>query len=148
MKKIILLIFIFINICFFNLKEEVTTNVSLVINDNSFNIYTLITKTNTKNILKYINSDIKIINIYPKIKTNYNNNLKNYVYKFTVTTNQNNINLFTNEYRKLLIENNYVRDANLISFNGIDILKIDIHTNETNLLKLLSTNKFELKNKY
>lgn len=146
MKKIILLIFIFINVLLLSLNEEKTKNVSLVVSDNSFNLYTLNTKLNTKNILNYINDDIRIINIYPKTKTIYNNNLKKYVYKFTVTTNQNNINLFTNEYRKLLIKNNYTKEANLISFNGIDIIKIDIHTNEFNLLKLLKTNKFKLEN--
>lgn len=145
MKKIIVLIFIFINLLLLNFKEEKIEDVSLVINDNSFDMYTLNTNINTKNILKYLNDDIKIINIYPKVRTNYNNNLKKYVYKFTVTTNQNNINLFTNEYRKLLIKNNYTKEANLISFNGIEIEKIDIHTNQNNLIRLLNTNKFKLK---
>ena len=91
-----------------------------------------------KNILNYINEEIKIIAIYPKTK------LTSYVYTFTNSTNQNNLILFTNEYRNLLRNNNYNKEANLISFNGIEIDKIIVSTTANNIERLLKTNKFIL----
>lgn len=140
MKKILLIIFIFINIFFINYQVEDTNKVSLVVNDNSYNLYKLYTNLITKNILNYINSEIKIITIYPKI----NSKIENYSYSFTNSSNENNIALFTNEYRNLLKKYNYIKEANLISFNGIKINKIIISTNEKNLDILLKTNKFVL----
>lgn len=140
MKKILLIIFIFINIFFINYQIEDTNKVSLVVNDNSYNLYKLYTNLTTKNILNYVNSEIKIITIYPKI----NSKIENYSYSFTNSSNENNIALFTNEYRNLLKKYNYIKEANLISFNGIKINKIIISTNEKNLYILLKTNKFVL----
>ena len=67
-----------------------------------------------------------------------------YSYKFTTANNKSNINLFINEYRRLLINNNYINDANMISFKGIDIEKIKVSTNEKNIVNLLKTKKFTL----
>ena len=138
MKKLLLVIFLIINIFFINYKVENTDLKVVAINDNTYKLYKLNTKLTTKNILNYINEEIKIIAIYPKTK------LVNYVYTFTNSTNQNNLTLFTNEYRNLLRNNNYNKDANLISFNGIEIDKIIVSTTANNIEILLKTNKFIL----
>jgi len=143
MKKTLFLLFIVFNLYVMGQRKEITES-TYVINDNIFDIYKLNTNLNTKNILNYINEEIDIIAIFPKIKNNYNFELKKYVYSFTLTTNQNNINLFTNQYRNLLIENNYYREANLISFDGIYIDKIVIYTNQNIVNKLINTGKFSL----
>lgn len=143
MKKIIFFI-IAILLLFSYKKNENTELVSNNIEDNVFDIYLLKTNISTKEILKYINNEIQIIEIYPKIKLNYNLNLKKYSYKFTTANNKSNINLFINEYRRLLINNNYINDANMISFKGIDIEKIKVSTNEKNIVNLLKTKKFTL----
>lgn len=143
MKKTLFLVFIIFNLYIVGLRKEITES-TYVINDNMFDIYKLSTNLNTKNILNYITEEIDIIAIFPKIKNNYNSELKKYVYSFTLTTNQNNINLFTNQYRNLLIENNYYREANLISFDGIYIDKIIIYTNPNSVNKLINTGKFSL----
>lgn len=138
MKKLLLVIFLIINIFFINYKVENTDLKVVAINDNAYKLYKLNTKLTTKNILNYINEEIKIIAIYPKTK------LVNYVYTFTNSTNQNNLTLFTNEYRNLLRNNNYNKEANLISFNGIEIDKIIVSTTANNIERLLKTNKFIL----
>lgn len=138
MKKLLLVIFLIINIFFINYKVENTDLKVVAINDNTYKLYKLNTKLTTKNILNYINEEIKIIAIYPKTK------LANYVYTFTNSTNQNNLILFTNEYRNLLRSNNYNKEANLISFNGIEINKIIVSTTANNIERLLKTNKFIL----
>lgn len=138
MKKLLLVIFLIINIFFINYKVENTDLKVVAINDNTYKLYKLNTKLMTKNILNYINEEIKIIAIYPKTK------LTSYVYTFTNSTNQNNLILFTNEYRNLLRNNNYNKEANLISFNGIEIDKIIVSTTANNIERLLKTNKFIL----
>lgn len=138
MKKLLLVIFLIINIFFINYKVENTDLKVVAINDNTYKLYKLNTKLTTKNILNYINEEIKIIAIYPKTK------LTSYVYTFTNSTNQNNLILFTNEYRNLLRNNNYNKEANLISFNGIEIDKIIVSTTANNIERLLKTNKFVL----
>lgn len=138
MKKLLLVIFLIINIFFINYKVENTDLKVVAINDNTYKLYKLNTKLTTKNILNYINEKIKIIAIYPKTK------LANYVYTFTNSNNQNNLTLFTNEYRNLLRKNNYNKEANLISFNGIEIDKIIVSTTSNNIERLLKTNKFML----
>ena len=138
MKKLLLVIFLIINIFFINYKVENTDLKVVSINDNTYKLYKLNTKLTTKNILNYINEEIKIIAIYPKTK------LASYVYTFTNSTNQNNLILFTNEYRNLLRNNNYNKEANLISFNGIEIDKIIVSTTANNIERLLKTNKFIL----
>ncbi|MCI5835662.1 MAG: hypothetical protein MR227_03095 [Firmicutes bacterium] len=138
MKKLLLVIFLIINIFFINYKVENTDLKVVAINDNTYKLYKLNTKLTTKNILNYINEEIKIIAIYPKTK------LTSYVYTFTNSTNQNNLILFTNEYRNLLRNNNYNKEANLISFNGIEIDKIIVSTTANNIERLLKTNKFIL----
>lgn len=138
MKKLLLVIFLIINIFFINYKVENTDLKVVAINDTTYKLYKLNTKLTTKNILNYINEEIKIIAIYPKTK------LVNYVYTFTNSTNQNNLTLFTNEYRNLLRNNNYNKEANLISFNGIEINKIIVSTTANNIERLLKTNKFIL----
>ena len=143
MKKTLFLLFVIFNLYIMGQRKEITES-TYVINDNIFDIYKLSTNLNTKNILNYITEEIDIIVIFPKTKSNYNSELKKYVYSFTLTTNQNNINLFTNQYRNLLIENNYYRDANLISFDGIYIDKIVIYTNQNSVNKLINTGKFSL----
>lgn len=143
MKKTLFLVFVIFNLYVMGQRKEITES-TYVINDNIFDIYKLSTNLNTKNILNYITEEIDIIAIFPKIKNNYNSELKKYVYSFTLTTNQNNINLFTNQYRNLLIENNYYREANLISFDGIYIDKIIIYTNPNSVNKLINTGKFSL----
>lgn len=143
MKKIIFFI-IAILLLFSYKKNENTQLISNNIEDNVFDIYLLKTNINTKEIFKYINNEIQIIEIYPKIKLNYNLNLKKYSYKFTTANNKSNINLFINEYRRLLINNNYINDANMVGFKGIDIEKIKVSTNEKNIVNLLKTKKFTL----
>ena len=138
MKKLLLVIFLIINIFFINYKVENTDLKVVAINDNTYKLYKLNTKLTTKNILNYINEEIKIIAIYPKTK------LTSYVYTFTNSTNKNNLILFTNEYRNLLRNNNYNKEANLISFNGIEIDKIIVSTTANNIERLLKTNKFIL----
>lgn len=138
MKKLLLVIFLIINIFFINYKVENIDLKVVAINDNTYKLYKLNTKLTTKNILNYINEEVKIIAIYPKTK------LANYVYTFTNSTNQNNLILFTNEYRNLLRKNNYNKEANLISFNGIEIDKIIVSTTSNNIERLLKTNKFML----
>ena len=138
MKKLLLVIFLIINIFFINYKVENTDLKVVAINDNTYKLYKLNTKLTTKNILNYINEEIKIIAIYPKTK------LTSYIYTFTNSTNQNNLILFTNEYRNLLRNNNYNKEANLISFNGIEIDKIIVSTTANNIERLLKTNKFIL----
>ena len=138
MKKLLLVIFLIINIFFINYKVENIDLKVVAINDNTYKLYKLNTKLTTKNILNYINEEIKIIAIYPKTK------LTSYVYTFTNSTNQNNLILFTNEYRNLLRNNNYNKEANLISFNGIEIDKIIVSTTANNIERLLKTNKFIL----
>ena len=138
MKKLLLVIFLIINIFFINYKVENTDLKVVAINDNTYKLYKLNTKLTTKNILNYINEEIKIIAIYPKTK------LTSYVYTFTNSTTQNNLILFTNEYRNLLRNNNYNKEANLISFNGIEIDKIIVSTTANNIERLLKTNKFIL----
>lgn len=139
MKKILFIIFI-LSLIFMNYKVDSVSEVNLT-TDNYFDLYRINTNLTTKNILNYINKEIKIIAIYPKVK---NNKLQNYVYTFSNTTNENNINLFINEYRSLLNKNNYIKEASLISFNGIEISKIIVSTNESNLRLLLETNRFSL----
>ena len=77
MKKLLLVIFLIINIFFINYKVENTDLKVVAINDNTYKLYKLNTKLTTKNILNYINEEIKIIAIYPKTK------LTSYVYTFT-----------------------------------------------------------------
>lgn len=144
MKKIILLLLILINLFLLNITKETTKTISLAVSENVFDIYKLKTVLSTKNVLDYMNNKTKIIAIFPKVKSNYHNDVKSYYYTFTLATNQSNIHLFVNEYRNLLNKYNYVKDANLINFNGVNIDRIVLYTDEYNLERLLSTNKFSL----
>ena len=60
MKKLLLVIFLIINIFFINYKVENTDLKVVAINDNTYKLYKLNTKLTTKNILNYINEEIKI----------------------------------------------------------------------------------------
>lgn len=139
MKKIVLLAFsLFLVFVFYSNSQEKT---SLVFNeeeyiDNYDHEYFYVTskdiQLNTNNLNDYFsNYDIRVMGIYPNLDKIYDNNLKNRLgyYSFSQLYNTNiNVNNFTNRYVGLLKNNNYIEEANMVYFDGINIDKILIYS--------------------
>lgn len=138
MKKIFLLVFTFVLVFIFYSNNIEKT--SLVFNEidyinNYDNEYFYITskkiQLNTNNLNNYFNdSDIKIMGIYPNTNKIYDKNIKqkiNYYSFSSLYSNRVNINNFTNKYVSVLKNNNYIDEANLVYFDGINIDKVLVY---------------------
>ncbi len=139
MKKFVLLVFsLFLAFIFYSNYQEKT---SLVFNeaeyiDNYDHEYFYVTskniELNTNNLDDYFSDfDIKIMGIYPNLNKIYNDDLKKRLsyYSFSqLYNNRININNFTNKYVSLLKNNNYIEEANMVYFDGIDIDKVLIYS--------------------
>ena len=138
MKKIFLLVFTFVLVfIFYSNNVEKTL---LVFNETDYinnydNEYFYITskkiQLNTNNLNNYFNdSDIKIMGIYPNTSKIYDKNIKqkiNYYSFSSLYSNRVNINNFTNKYVSVLKNNNYIDEANLVYFDGINIDKVLVY---------------------
>lgn len=138
MKKIFLLVFTFVLVFIFYSNNIEKT--SLVFNETDYinnydNEYFYITskkiQLNTNNLNNYFNDpDIKIMGIYPNTNKIYDKNIKqkiNYYSFSSLYSNRVNINNFTNKYVSVLKNNNYIDEANLVYFNGINIDKVLVY---------------------
>ena len=138
MKKIFLLVFIFVLVFIFYSNNIEKT--SLVFNETDYinnydNEYFYITskkiQLNTNNLNNYFNDpDIKIMGIYPNTNKIYDKNIKqkiNYYSFSSLYSNRVNINNFTNKYVSVLKNNNYIDEANLVYFDGINIDKVLVY---------------------
>ena len=138
MKKIFLLVFTFVLVFIFYSNNIEKT--SLVFNETDYinnydNEYFYITskkiQLNTNNLNNYFNdSDIKIMGIYPNTSKIYDKNIKqkiNYYSFSSLYSNRVNINNFTNKYVSVLKNNNYIDEANLVYFDGINIDKVLVY---------------------
>lgn len=138
MKKIFLLVFTFLLVFIFYSNNIEKT--SLVFNESDYinnydNEYFYITskkiQLNTNNLNDYFNDfDIKIMGIYPNTNKIYDKNIKqkiNYYSFSSLYSNKVNINNFTNNYVSILKNNNYIDEANLVYFDGINIDKILVY---------------------
>lgn len=157
MKKFYLLAFAILLVFLFYSKEELNT--SLVFNENEYidnydNDYFYVSSKkitlNTNNLNNYFNdSDIKIIGLYPNLDKIYDENLKkklNYFSYSSLYDNQTNINNFTNKYVSILKNNNYMDEANLVYFEGINIDKVLIYAPYNSIyLHDLNYNTFDYK---
>ena len=138
MKKVFLLVFMCMLVFLFYSKVE--NNTALVFKeeyiDNYDHEYFYVTskniQLNTNNLDEYFSYfDIKIMGIYPNLDKIYIDNLKNKLsyYSFSqLYSNRININNFINKYVGLLKNNNYIEEANMVYFNGIDINKVLIYS--------------------
>lgn len=138
MKKIFLLVFTFVLVFLFYSNNIEKT--SLVFNESDYinnydNEYFYITskkiQLNTNNLNNYFtDSDIKIMGIYPNTNKIYDKNIKQKIdyYSFSsLYSNRVNINNFTNKYVSVLKNNNYIDEANLVYFDGINIDKVLVY---------------------
>lgn len=138
MKKIFLLVFTFVLVFLFYSNNIEKT--SLVFNETDYinnydNEYFYITskkiQLNTNNLNNYFNDpDIKIMGIYPNTNKIYDKNIKqkiNYYSFSSLYSNRVNINNFTNKYVSVLKNNNYIDEANLVYFDGINIDKVLVY---------------------
>ena len=138
MKKIFLLVFTFVLVFIFYSNNIEKT--SLVFNESDYinnydNEYFYITskkiQLNTNNLNNYFNDpDIKIMGIYPNTNKIYDKNIKqkiNYYSFSSLYSNRVNINNFTNKYVSVLKNNNYIDEANLVYFDGINIDKVLVY---------------------
>lgn len=138
MKKIFLLVFTFVLVFIFYSNNIEKT--SLVFNESDYinnydNEYFYITskkiQLNTNNLNNYFtDSDIKIMGIYPNTNKIYDKNIKqkiNYYSFSSLYSNRVNINNFTNKYVSVLKNNNYIDEANLVYFDGINIDKVLVY---------------------
>lgn len=138
MKKIFLLVFTFVLVFIFYSNNIEKT--SLVFNETDYinnydNEYFYITskkiQLNTNNLNNYFNdSDIKIMGIYPNTNKIYDKNIKqkiNYYSFSSLYSDRVNINNFTNKYVSVLKNNNYIDEANLVYFDGINIDKVLVY---------------------
>ncbi len=138
MKKIFLLVFTFILVFIFYSNNIEKT--SLAFNESDYmnnydNEYFYITsrkiQLNTNNLNNYFNDpDIKIMGIYPNINKIFDENIKqkiNYYSFSSLYSNKANINNFTNKYVSVLKNNNYIDEANLVYFDGINIDKVLVY---------------------
>lgn len=138
MKKIFLLVFTFVLVFIFYSNNIEKT--SLVFNETDYinnydNEYFYITsrkiQLNTNNLNNYFtDSDIKIMGIYPNTNKIYDKNIKQKIdyYSFSsLYSNRVNINNFTNKYVSVLKNNNYIDEANLVYFDGINIDKVLVY---------------------
>lgn len=138
MKKIFLLVFTFVLVFIFYSNNIEKT--SLVFNESDYinnydNEYFYITskkiQLNTNNLNNYFtDSDIKIMGIYPNTNKIYDKNIKQKIdyYSFSsLYSNRVNINNFTNKYVSVLKNNNYIDEANLVYFDGINIDKVLVY---------------------
>lgn len=138
MKKFFLLVFTFVLVFIFYSNNIEKT--SLVFNESDYinnydNEYFYITskkiQLNTNNLNNYFtDSDIKIMGIYPNTNKIYDKNIKQKIdyYSFSsLYSNRVNINNFTNKYVSVLKNNNYIDEANLVYFDGINIDKVLVY---------------------
>lgn len=139
MKKFFLLVFMLTLVIVFYSKAEY--DASLVFNEDEyidnydceyFYISSKDIKLNTNNLSEYFsNEDIRIMGIYPNLEKIYNDDLKKRLgyYSFSALyDNKININNFTNNYVRLLKNNSYIDEANMVYFDGINIDKVLVYT--------------------
>lgn len=139
MKKFFLLVFMLTLVVIFYSKTEY--DASLVFNENEyidnydsdyFYIISKDIKLNTNNLNDYFSDDdIRIMGIYPNLEKIYNDDLKKKLgyYSFSsLYNNKININNFINNYVKLLKNNSYIDEANMVYFDGINIDKVLVYT--------------------
>ncbi len=157
MKKIFLLVFMLTLVFIFYSKAEDST--SLVFNENEyidnydyeyFYVDSKEIKLNTNNLNDYFSDkDIKIMGIYPNLEKIYNDSLKKRLsyYSFSpLYNNKININNFTNNYVSLLKNNNYIEEANMVYFDGINIDKVLVYASYNSIyLHDLNYNNFNYK---
>lgn len=139
MKRFVLLAFsLFLVFVFYSNAQEKT---SLVFNEEEyidnydheyFYVDSKNIQLNTNNLNDYFTDfDIKIMGIYPNLDKIYGDDLKKKLsyYSFSqLYNNSTNINNFTNRYVGLLKNNNYIEEANMVYFDGIDIDRILIYS--------------------
>ena len=138
MKKLSLLVFTILLIFVIYSNKQIETE--LVFNENEYinnydNDYFYISSKdiilNTNNLLDYFNdANIKIMGLYPNLDKIYDEDLKfklNYYSFNPLYDNRTNINSFTNSYVSLLKNNNYIDEANMVYFDGININKILVY---------------------
>ncbi|MCI9435483.1 MAG: hypothetical protein HFI86_09510 [Bacilli bacterium] len=139
MKKIFLLVFMLTLVVVFYSKAEY--DASLVFNEDEyidnydceyFYIASKDIKLNTNNLSDYFSDeDIRIMGVYPNLEKIYNDDLKNKLSYYSFSSlydNKININNFTNNYVRLLKNNSYIDEANMVYFDGINIDKVLVYT--------------------
>lgn len=139
MKRVALLVFslLLVFVFYSNAKEKT----SLVFNEEEyidnydyeyFYVDSKNIQLNTNNLNEYFSDyDIKIMGIYPNLDKIYIGDLKkklNYYSFSQLYSNTININNFTNKYVSLLKNNNYIEEANMVYFDGINIDRVLIYS--------------------
>ena len=129
MKKIFILVFLFLILLLLNDKDEVALVNKEITNDEMFVVLLSIPGLNTNNFVNYFDNDIKIIGIYPAVNILYKNKIGNVYYEFNSGGIKKNINDFTKFYKNKLKKNNFNNDLNLINYRGINIDKVEVYVN-------------------
>ena len=127
----------------FNEMEDKNINL-----DNSYDYFYVKDKENnlnSSNLLKILSmDDIKIIGIYPNLKKINDSKVKEKLqyYNFSlINSNSINLNKFINNYVSILKNNNYIEQANLVYFDGIQIDKVLVYTSYNSISLLKKQNK-------
>ena len=127
----------------FNEMEDKNINL-----DNSYDYFYVKDKENnlnSSNLLKILSmDDIKIIGIYPNLKKINDSKVKEKLqyYNFSLINSDSiNLNKFINNYVSILKNNNYIEQANLVYFDGIQIDKVLVYTSYNSISLLKKQNK-------
>lgn len=132
MKKIIVLSFSFFIIFSISIKSN------YLLDNDSYDEYTLVFENlSTNNILDYF-SDIDIIKIYPYINPIYKDRLNDLSYEVRGYNLLNEINIFKNKYLDIIKKNSYL-DYNYLYVNGINIYKMDVYMSSKDLYDILNS---------
>ena len=151
------LIFLMLVLLSFSIFVNSKTSIKLVFNemedkninlDNSYDYFYVKDKENnlnSSNLLKILSmDDIKIIGIYPNLKKINDSKVKEKLqyYNFSlINSNSINLNKFINNYVSILKNNNYIEQANLVYFDGIQIDKVLVYTSYNSISLLKKQNK-------
>lgn len=151
------LIFLMLVLLSFSIFINSKTSIKLVFNemedkninlDNSYDYFYVKDKEsnlNSSNLLKILSmDDIKIIGIYPNLKKINDSKVKEKLqyYNFSlINSNSINLNKFINNYVSILKNNNYIEQANLVYFDGIQIDKVLVYTSYNSISLLKKQNK-------
>lgn len=137
MKKFLIFL-IFLSV-FLLYKVESNSKYSYLIDDYSYNIYSIsIDGLNTNNFLDYFN-DIAVISIYPFVNPIYLSNIGDVKYTFRSSNINNEVNKFKDSYLKLIKKNSY-SDYNYLYMNGVSLSKVDVYISGNQLYYFLINN--------
>ena len=133
MKKVFLVIILFFLLHFLNVKSN-----NYLLDDESYNIYTLsVENLSTNNIINFF-SDIDVIRLYPKVNPIYKSMIGNISYKLESSDLLYEVNKFKSEYLSFIKKNSYL-DYNYLYTNGINIDKIDVYISDKDLYDIINS---------